>query len=237
MMRCGKHVIRSYMALIYDFSGIRIQDGSLIPVDWKIEISLIVTDRKGKTSEELEYLAGITYQKLHFWLDTNMPHIVMVDVNKEDDLYIANLSSNVMMYCPGNPSDDLIVQLLHSKLSILAGDNLMIGEIKIRGNDTSLQFIFDSPDKKYLMPETTGEYFKEGKARDELPWWSRDDGFCFEFIRPEEIEISEEEYFQDIVDPMSEFEKIMADVANHQCGLSKEPARIVQVEKWKPKTV
>lgn len=236
MMKRGKHVIRNYMTLEYEFTGIRIQEGFLTPVDWKLTVNLIAAEKKGKTKEEAEYDAGIVYQKLYFWLDTNLQHIAMVDVNNEDDLYIANLSSNITMYCPGNPGDDLVIQLLHSKLTALAGTELVLGEIHLKGSDTSLQYTFDCPDGDYSMPGTTVDYYAEGVARDETPWWSRDDGFCFEFIKPEETEMSEEEFFKDIVDPMIEFERIIAEVNTH-IGMVKEPARIVQVEKWKPKTV
>jgi hypothetical protein len=116
MMKKGKHIIRSYMTLEYGFSGTRIQDGFLTPVDWKITIDLVAAEKKGRTKVEIEQSAGFTYQKIYFWLDTNLPSVLVVDVGKEDDLYIANLSSNIMLYCPGNPSDDLLIQLLHHML-------------------------------------------------------------------------------------------------------------------------
>jgi len=237
MMKRGKHVIRSYMTLEYEFTGIRIQDGSLTPVDWTLLVNLIAPEKKGRTKEESEYKAGLTYQKLYFWLDTNLPNIVLVDVNDEDDLYIANLSSNITMYCPGNPGDDTIIQLLHSKLTALSGTELIVGEIHLKGSDTSLQYTFDCQDGDYVMPISTVDYYTEGKARDEIPWWARDDGFCFEFIRPDNAEVAEEEFFKDINDPMDEFQRIMSEVVDTHIGMVKEPARIVQVEKWKPKTV
>jgi hypothetical protein len=236
MMKRGKHVIKSYMTMEYEFTGLRIQEGYLTPVDWVLSVDLIAHGKKGKAKEDLEYSAGITYQKLYFWLDTNLPNIMLVDVGNEDDLYIANLSSNIMMYCPGNPSDDLVVQLLHSKLIALAGDELDVGEIRLKGSDTSLQYTFDCTDDECALPVSTAEYYTEGTARDETPWWFRNDGFCFEFIRPADAEISDEELFKDIADPMDEFNRIVADVDSN-VGLVREPARIVQVEKWKPKKV
>lgn len=237
MMKMGKHVIRSYMTLEYEFTGIRIQEGYLTPVDWNLKVNLIAPERKGRTVEDTEYKASTTYQKLYFWLDTNLPNIAIVDVNEEDDLYIANLSSNIMMYCPGCPTDDVVIQLLHSKLSVLAGADLIVGEMCLKGNDSTLHYTFDSMGGKYLMPTKTSEYYTEGTARDEIPWWSRNDGFCFEFIRPADIEISDEELFKDIVDPIDEFERVMAEVSDTHIGMVKEPARIIQVEKWKPRKV
>ena len=237
MIKKGRHLIKSHMTLEYDFTGIRIQQGSLTPVDWSLKVDLVATGKKGKPKEDIEYNAGIAYQKIYFWLDTNLPNIVVVDVNNEDDLYISNLSTNIMMYCPDNPSDDLLIQLLHAKITSLAEPNLLVGEIHLKGSDTSLHYTYDSPDTGYMLPGTTAEYYTEGTARDKEPWWFRDDGFCFEFIRPLGNEQTDEELFRDVVDPMVEFYKIMAEVSDMNIGLVREPARIVQVEKWHPKKV
>lgn len=241
MIKRGRHIIKSHMTLAYDFTGIRLQEGCLTPVDWTLTVDLVATGKKGKTREEIEDDAGFTYQKIYFWLDTNLPNILIVDVGTEDDLYIANLSSNIMMYCPGNPGDDTIVQLLHSKISALAGTGLVVGEMKIKGSDTSLEYTFDCSDGDYELPATTAEYYTEGTTRDEIPWWTRDDGFCFEFVRPPEVEgtpkVSDEELFKDISDPMDDFRKVMTELTDIHIGIAKEPARIVQVERWKPKKV
>lgn len=237
MMKKGKHIIKSYMTLEYDFTGTRIQDGFLTPVDWKLTINLVAAEKKGKTKEEIEQQAGITYQKIYFWLDTNLPSILAVDVGKEDDLFIANLSSNIMLYCPGNPSDDLLIQLLHAKIATIAEPDLMVGQMTLKGSDTSLQYTFDCPDGDYSIPGTTEAYYTEGTTRDEVPWWFRDDGFCFEFVRPEDTELTDEELFKDIIDPMDEFTRVVNEMADTSISMVREPARIVQVEKWKPKTV
>ena len=202
-----------------------------------MSVDLIAPEKKNRTKEESEYKASTTYQKLYFWLDTNLPGVIVVDVDKEDDLYIANLSANIMMYCPGGTGDDTIIQLIHSKLSSLAKNELLIGEIHLRGDDSTLQYTFDFQDNGYSLPETTEEYYTEGTARDKTPWWARDDGFCFEFIRPAETEITDDELFGDIVDPMDEFNKLVIEAADMHIGSVKEPARIVQVEKWKPKKI
>lgn len=235
MMQIGKHRIKNHMSMEYSFAGIRILSGSLIPVDWHLSINMVALDKKGnKSREEAEYNSTIAYQKLFFWLDTNLPGIVVVDVTNEDDLYIANLSSNIMLYCPSEPYDDIIVQLLHSKLSALAEDNLLVGEVRIKGSDMSVQYSFE-PEANYNLPTTTAEYYVEGTARDIEPWWMRNDGFSFEFIRPADTDITDDELFKDVVDPLDEFNKIIGEMSDN-IGV-KEPARIVQVEKWKPKKV
>lgn len=237
MIKKGKHLIKSHMTLTYSFSGVRILDSSLTPVDWELKVDLVATGKTGKTREELEYNASVAYQKIYFWLDTNLPNIVVVDVGNEDDLYIANLSSNIMLYCPDVPSDDMIIQLLHSKIAALAGNDLIVGEVHLKGSDTTLQYTFDCSDGDYSLPMTVAEYYTSGTSRDTDPWWTRDDGFCFEFIRPEKTELSDEELFKDVTDPLDEFRKWINDTTDVHIGITKEPAKIVQVERWKPKTV
>lgn len=237
MIKKGKHAIKSHMTLEYEFSGIRIQQTVLTPVYWKLTVDLVATGKKGKTKEEVECEASICYQKIYYWLDTNLHNIVMVNVEDEDDLYIANLSSNIMMYCPGNPGDDLIIQLLHSKITSLANSELIVGEMHLKGSDTALQYTFDCSESEYSLPTQASEYYTEGTVKDEAPWWLRDDGFCFEFVRPVDSTASDEELFGEIIDPMDEFHKAVLEVVDTHISLVKEPAKIVQVEKWKPKTV
>jgi len=237
MMSIGKHRIKNHMTLEYDFTGMRLLSGSLVPVDWNLSINLVAVDKKGKSREDIEYRATIAYQKVFFWLDTNLPNIIAVDVGNEDDLYLANLSSNIMLYCPSEPYDDIIIRLLHSKLSVLVEGNLVVGEMKLKGSDMSVQHSYDCADGEYDLPSSTEEYYTEGKARDEIPWWVRNDGFCFELVRPDDTTVTDEELYKDIIDPLEEFDKIVRDETDKHIGIVREPARIVQVEKWRPKKI
>ena len=234
-MTVGKHRMKSFMTLEYNFSGVRIMESNLIPVNWSLKVDLVAANNLGATAVEVETTASQAYQKIYYWLDTNLPNVLAVNVNNEDDLYIANLSSNIMMYCPGSAHDAFIIQLLHSKIVALVGEDLFVGEIELSGNDTTLKYTFDSPDGNYKLPKKTSDYYPGGTPTDETPWWSRDDGFCFEFIRPEGSTETDEELFGEIIDPMDEFENIVRDVI--EINVPKEPARIVQIERWQPKKV
>ena len=237
MIKNGKTRIKSHMTMEYNFSGIRLQSGTLTPVDWNVTVDLLAVCKKGSSKEEVEYSASVTYQRIYFWLDTNLPNIILVNVTNEDDLYIANLSSNIMMFCPDVPSDDLLIQLIHAKISALADSNLLVGDIHLKGSDTSLQYTFDYNDSGYALPADTVDYYAEGVAKDLVPWWHRNDGFCFEFIRPKDTEQSDEELFGQIVDPMIEFQSFLDESINAGISVAKEPAKIIQIEKWKPRTI
>lgn len=236
MMTVGRHKIRSHMALKYDFTGIRLQDSSLTPVQWTLKINLIAPDFKNKKKENIELQAALAYNRIYFWLDTNLPNVLMVDATNENDLYIANLSSNIPLYCPGDTGDDHLVQLLHSKISAIAGNFIIVGEIELKGSDTSSAYIFDSSDSGYEFPALTKDYII-GEIKHEIPWWNRNDGFCFEFIKMPISENQDEKSFIDIVDPMLEFERITKEESESYLGIIKEPAKIVQLEKWIPKKI
>lgn len=237
MMTVGKQRVKNHMTLEYEFSGIRLQEGTLTPVDWTLKVNLVGHERKNVSKEEQELEAGVAYQKILFWLETNMPAILMVNVENEDDLYIANLSSNIMLYCPGPATDDIIVQMLHAKISTLAEGYLVVGETQLQASDASVTYTFDGSDEDYSLPNEVKEYFTTGETRDTTPWWYRNDGFCFEFVRPEDAEGTDEEVFKDITDPMSDFARHITEIVHRRIGIVKEPAKIVQVERWSPKKV
>ncbi len=221
----------TFMTLHYRFSGIRLQSAMMVPVDWNISVDLLVLDKKIK---DFETSVNTVFQKLYFWLETNLPNVVIVNAMDSDDLYLANSVANMMLYCPGQVSDDIIAQTIHSKLSTLAGNFIELGCIKVSSSDSLLEVTFDTNGGNYKLPVSTTEYLTDVVVKDVVPWWARNDGFSFDFIRPPESNLSDEELFSNIIDPMDEFDRLIAE--NNEVNL-KEPARIVQVEKWKPKTV
>lgn len=223
--------MKNFMTFDFDFTGIRLQDKYLTPVDWNLSVDLFAVEKTGQTKSDIEASAGFIFQKIYFWLSTNLPGILTVDVTDEEDLFLANITSNIMMFCPGSPTDDLIIRLLHAKLTSLSDGSLIIGPVRLKASDTSLCYNYDCMDGEYNLPSTTEEYYTEHPCKDQAPWWTRDDGFCFEFAKAETeemIKISES-----IVDPMEEFYSII----NEYSSISKEPAKIIKPERWNPKKV
>lgn len=236
MMVLGKQRVRQHMTLEYDFSGIRILNSMLVPVDWHLSVDLVAVDRPLKEGMDAEYNATIAYNKMFFWMDTNLPGIIILDVSCPTDLYIANMSSNTMMYSPSEPYDDILATMLHKKMSVLANDDLVIGEIRLRGSDMSVKYTFGCSPGEHDLPETT-DYYPGGKTRDTIPWWARNDGFCFEFVKPDDETIPDEEFYKDIVDPLVGFDASIREAADEILIGVREPARIVQIDKWKPKKI
>lgn len=232
MMKIGKTIVRSYMTLKHSFSGIRLQETILTPVDWNIEVQMASIERPGRSHEEFERSVAIAYQKIYYWLDINLSRCIMVDVTNPTDLYISHMVGNVAMHYPGSPGDDMLVELLHAKLSKLAGKDIFIGQVSASGSDLSVKYSFDVQDSHYNLPAKTNEYLEDIEAKEEIPWWFRDDGFCFDFLKSPNAEL-DNEMFNSIVDPMEEFYAMLDQLSEE----NKEPATIVRLDKWKPKKV
>jgi hypothetical protein len=236
MITIGKTQVEKYMTLMYNFAGTRIFNSTLIPVNWELKIKLVALGKKNMPPEKQEELANTAYKRIYFWLDTNLPNIIMVNSENDDDMLIANIASNMMMYIPGEPSDDLIIQLLHAKLNSIANDNMYIGEIELKGSDTTAAFSFECSDKEYDLPHTISEYVN-GTSYFEIPWWFRNDGHCYEFIKNSDENFTFEELYGKITDPMEEFDKAVSNIDLYLEPIEKEPAKIIKIEKWVPRKV
>ena len=232
MINVGKYKIRNYMTMEYSFCGIRLHESFLTPVTWNLSTNIIIAQHGNVNRKEIEAQASLYYQKIYFWLEANLPGVVILDATNPDDLYIANMSANPMLYCPTTATDDTIVKVLHAKLSTLADGKLFISEMKIKSSDGTCIYTFDCVDGDYELPKKSN-YYGEIEARHEKPWWFRNDGFCFEFAKIETEDGSDP--YEDIVDPMENFQQMLLDSVD--TDVVREPAKIVKVEKWQPKKV
>lgn len=225
-----KNPTKNHMKLEYDFSGIRLQDSFIAPVDWNISVDLYAIERKSQQKSEVESKAGFAFQKIYFWLNTNLNGIIAVNTKSEYDFHLASMTSNLMMFCPENPGDDLLIRLLHAKMTSLASDDLIVGQIRLKSSDSILQYVYDCNDGDYKLPTDTVGYFEHYQCKDPAPWWTRDDGFCFELAAP--VDDETKEMAEKIVDPLDEFYDLI-----QEYSAEKEPAKIIKVDKWKPRKV
>lgn len=223
------------MTMEFEFAGIRIIEKELVPVQWKLTATLIPSQKKRVSDDILARNTEMAYQRLYFWLETNLPNIITVGSENITGLAIAHATDNAMMLCPGEPFDELLVELLHSKFTALVAGNMVIGELTLRSSDTTATFSFDCPDSMYALPSTVTEYVP-ALSLYQLPWWARNDGFCYEFLKPaDSADIPNDVFFGAIEDPMVQFEYSMDELMGDHPGV--EQADIIQVEKWKPQKI
>jgi len=239
MKKVNKNDIKSFMTLNYEFSGTRVMEKYLISAEWTLKVNLVAVDfGSKKTVKEMQAASSIAYQKIHFWLESCLPDIIMVSTQNPVGMDIVSKVDNIMMHCPDEPTDDLIVRMIHSKLSTIASDSILIKEVFLESNDNPASYTFSLTDVGYDLPAKVSD-FTDLSSLHETPWWERYDGFSFEFLSPPNSDIPPEEIFKDVSDPLQEFEDavLMSIGTITEVIKDTKPAEIIQIEKWKPKIV
>ena len=236
-MKIGKQNLESYMTMKFDFPGVRVIGNMLCPVNWKMEIELVALDTSatGVTEDDLQMNGSIAYQKVFFWLETCLHMCVFVDTINDNGMAIATASGNVIMHCPDEPSDDMLIKLIHAKLSAIAAGHLYIGKIRLESSDTSAMYTYSMPESGYGLPCKVKDYIDLASFY-RKPWWERDDGWCFELLRPKGCKETLQELYGEVRDPLEEFNDSVS-FTLEEIHAPKEPAEIIQVEKWQPRTV
>lgn len=226
----------NYMTFSFSFKASRLQELFIIPTIFHATFDVVVIDDKNKSKEEVEKESFIELQKINYLFENILDNVIIFDASSEEDSIICDLLSNDKMFCPGKPTDDLIARMLHSKISQITKDIFLIGKFTLSTNDSSYKFTFQPGD--YSIPNLIAEYLPGVTTIHNTAWWYRNDGFIYELIKPEEFLGSNEEFFEICQDPMEDFNSLINDVFTTNVELNKkQPAKIVQVEKWKPKKV
>lgn len=230
MIKYGKTNLRSYMIMDYVFDGVCIEDGMLYPNSWKFSVDLTAAARRSAGAEQIEQTskaATAAFLKIRYWLDTSLRGIVLARVDNLSDFELAMHVENPVMYVPGELTDDVISQLLHAKISALAGTGLIVGTLRIASSQSELRYAFDPAETGYNLPETS-DYFTYGKLQHETPWWFRDDGFCIELPVPQDGTVCQ------IADPMDKFFTQMESDPEERPSA---PGRVTRIDSWTPKKV
>lgn len=165
--------VDAYMTIEYSFSGIRAVEGKLIPVQWDLVINLAGIKDDTEEVELYQEVVNTSYQKIMYWLEYFFVDVVFVDA--EEEVIITALEEigvdSDLVYLPGTPADELIVRVLHSKISSIASDSISIGDVALRASDIKSTFHYTFhgdyglPDATYIGPDSIHP----------VPWWERDD--------------------------------------------------------------
>lgn len=239
-MKIGKQEVGSYMTMKMDFPGIRMLDNILCPTKWNLEIDVVALDigPKALTQSEIQMNGGLAYQKLYFWMETCLPMCIFVDTENHIGMSIAAASDNNMMYCPDEPTDDMLVRLLHSKLTAISDGHLFIGQVRMESTDTNAMYTYTVPAEGAGLPAKVKDYVSDASLF-RKPWWDRADGYSFELTRPKGCKETLDQLYGHLQDPLLEFDNtVMASTfAFDETTIPNEPAEILQVDKWQPRTV
>lgn len=217
MIKNSKYIVRNYKTLNFKFSGIRLHNKLLAPVDWDLSIDLVVPNKNSGPSVD----NTLVFRKIYFWLEVNLHNILMVNVTHKEDFILSNEIDNLKLHCPDTTGDDLIVQLLCAKISALAAPHLTVGEIRLSASDSFLSYTF-AQDTLSVLPTLASDYCPYDHIADSIPWWNRDDGFTCDYPY---------NALSQLTDPLDEFDQAIGKAHNG------EIANIIHIDKWVPKTV
>jgi hypothetical protein len=205
-MKIGNEDLPSYMSFSFSFTGMRLQGSTFCPVDWDVEIELIGDNERFKPEEH-----SVAFQRMNYWAELALADIILLGEENYDS-NLARECDNLTMWLPGNASDDLLSQALHSKLQTVAGPAVTLGEIKVDPSDTPTKYFF-SPVKKgqYNIAQDNSGY--NGLAvYHELPWYRRNDSLTYELIVDDQQGKQDyDELLKDYQDPLALLDMQIAD--------------------------
>lgn len=239
-MKIGKIQLESYMTMKYEFDGIRVLDNNLYPVKWKLDIDLVALEytknNKPMSDKDIVESGSIAYQRNYFWLDTCLPGCIFVNTRHPTAMDIGMMCDNMIMHCPDDPTDDLIIMMIHSKLKAISAGKLHIGQIRLSSSDTSAQYTYNvGPEGYAMLPKKVKEYI-DLPSLYRKPWWQRNDGYSFEFLKPKNCKDKLVDLYSSLRDPLSAFDESVSLEFVFEPEVT-EPAEIIQVDRWQPKTV
>jgi hypothetical protein len=187
-----------FVKLNLEFKAIRIVENQMIPTHWKIQSELLYTDTSETDDEvltnriDLDIRASIS--KFRYWLDNIVHNCVIVGADNEwainsffDENGHLTLGNNIMIL-PGPPTDDLIAEVIHSKMNAMGNENIQFGVVELSSDDKNgLSYIFTGMGEFNLpsMEEWIGE-----RAYFDKPWWARDDASTFDTIPNSDDDLS-----------------------------------------------
>ena len=177
-----------------DFSAVRIYGATMYPARFSLKVSLTPAHHDKRTPAVIEEKSEEGLQRLTFWKDTILENCMMMDINSELLGSFVGAVDNNVMFCPGGPTDHLLVELLHSKICAILKGYFDIHAITLSSTDTHhIETSFRNNDG-YVLPGI--EYFPE-EALHGAPWWERDTIEVCEFVKGAIVEEELYNHFSD----------------------------------------
>lgn len=171
----------SYMTLDYEFFGIRYIKDKLCPTKWKLSLNLAGTISEGDDIPTAKKKLLVSYQRMLYFLEVYIEDPVFINAYDEKSVELfGDITENTVVYCPGEPSDDMIAELLHCKLTALSKGDMAFGHIVLKAADCPASTSFISIDGKYSLPNQ--EDFMGEESVYDLPWWNRYDCDTYDFV-------------------------------------------------------
>ena len=180
--------------LALDFKAIRVIDNRMIPTHWKLQAEVLYEDDGEEEDPQGDLEIKIAIAKIKYWLEHILSDSLLIDGDNEwayNSFFDEDgkcTTGNTIVMLPSSPSDDLIAELIHSKMNAFGGDNLEFGIIELSSDDkTGLSYMFTGNGENNLpeMKDWVGEHTYFDK-----PWWARDDASTIDLVPGPDADLS-----------------------------------------------
>lgn len=214
------------------FSGTRVDANSLIPVNWTFTCEFIPTlaAEEGKVNKSV-----LTFEKVKFWIENVLCEVIVSIQDSDIGVYLAYNTDNPTILTPYATTDNHLLQLIHAKLTAIAGNELHIGLATLTNDEATTVCKYSTSINAHNLP--SGDDYIEGMYHSE-PWWRRP-SFDFADYTANEVEGDEDlRAFLESEDPMNTFELNVMQMYNDNTDLKPDTAEIIKMpKKWKPKII
>lgn len=180
--------------LALDFKAIRVVGNRLVPTHWKLQAEVLYDEPEDDTTgaqDEVEIQVAIA--KIKYWLENSLSGSLLISVDNEwayeaffDEDGRCTSGNNIVLL-PGDPADDMIAEIIHSKMNAFGGETLEFGVIELTSDDkTGLSYMFTGVGEFNLpeMKEWVGD-----RAYFDKPWWARDDASTMDVIPGDDADL------------------------------------------------
>ncbi len=162
-------IANTYVVLNHTFTGVRVFDYTITPVTFKLKIHCGVPDEFSPSIKKAEDKASVSFQVLKLWLHNMLDEVTICNPTSELGDFLLAMSESKIMTTPGEPDDNVLTRLLHSKISAIAKGNLEIVKLVLVSSDTeNTERHWTGTD--YLLPGI--DYMEEDTVH-KTPWWTR----------------------------------------------------------------
>lgn len=168
---------------------IRIVDRLLMPCNLRIRAEIIPDDEASES--ELQS----TLSKIRFWLDQLVQKCIAISYDNTDAFEMIvtpegmNRTTNTIMLCPGDPSDEMLAALFQAKFTALSTGYLDFSYVEIKSdNPLGLSFTF-AGDARSILPGM--EDWFPGRNWFNKPWWERNDASTLDITPTEDADVRE----------------------------------------------
>lgn len=174
-------------------NAIRVLDRQVQPLKMNLKVDIVEGDQATPGDQLALVKSQLSMAKIRYWLTEVLEGSILM--NRDNDWALNSFmgvedddgSTNQIVILPGEPTEDLLIQILQSKLQAFGGEILQIGSIELDSNDGSgLSFTYIG-EGEYDLP--TNEEWVGERAYFDKPWWSRDDSSTMDAIADEDDDL------------------------------------------------